>query len=250
MLLEVKDLFVAYDTAVVLQGISFGIERGEFVSIVGPNGAGKSTLLKTISGLMKWEKEMVRGMRREISNIIIKGEIIFNGEGIQTLAPDQRVKKGLILCPERGRPFREMSVFDNLRAAGYLCDKEMFNRNLEKVYRLFPVLKERAKQVSGTLSGGQRTMLAIARALMVEPKIMLIDEPSTGLAPLVKNEMFKLVESIYQGGTTILLIEQDVTYAFKLAKRNYVLSKGRIVAEGTAKDLLADEKIRKVYLGL
>jgi branched-chain amino acid transport system ATP-binding protein len=250
LLLEVKDLFVAYDTAVVLQGISFGIERGEFVSIVGPNGAGKSTLLKTISGLMKWEKEMVRGMRREISNIIIKGEIIFNGEGIQTLAPDQRVKKGLILCPERGRPFREMSVFDNLRAAGYLCDKEMFNRNLEKVYKLFPVLKERAKQVSGTLSGGQRTMLAIARALMYEPGIMLIDEPSTGLAPLVKNEMFKQVESIYQGGTTILLVEQDVTYAFKLASRNYVLSKGSIAAEGTAKELLADEKIRKVYLGL
>ncbi|MFC1824741.1 ABC transporter ATP-binding protein [Thermodesulfobacteriota bacterium] len=250
MLLEIKDLFVAYDTAVVLDGVSFGIEAGEFVSIVGPNGAGKSTLLRTISGLMHWEKDMVRGMRKEISNIIIKGEIFFDGEQMQALAPDKRVKKGLILCPERGRPFREMSIYDNLRAAGYLCDKEMFARNLDRVYDLFPVLKERAKQISGTLSGGQRTMLSIARALMPEPKILLIDEPSTGLAPLVKNEMFKRVEDIYQAGTTILLVEQDVTYAFKLARRNYVLSKGRIVAGGTAKELIGDEKIRKVYLGL
>ncbi len=250
MLLEIKNLFVAYDTAVVLDGISFGVESGEFVSMVGPNGAGKSTLLKTISGLMHWERDMVRGMRKEISNIVIKGEITFNGEEMGALPAAERVAKGLILCPERGRPFRELSIYDNLRVAGYLCEKQAFKRNLEKVYELFPVLKERSRQVSGTLSGGQRTMLSIARALMSDPKILLIDEPSTGLAPKVKSEMFKRVEDIYQGGVTILLIEQDVTFAFRLATRNYVLSKGRIVSEGTDKELLGNEKVRKVYLGL
>jgi branched-chain amino acid transport system ATP-binding protein len=250
LLLEIKDLFVAYNTAVVLDGISFGVESGEFVSMVGPNGAGKSTLLKTISGLMHWEREMVRGMRKEISNIVVKGEIYFNGEEMGALPAAERVKKGLILCPERGRPFRELSIYDNLRVAGYLCEKQAFKRNLEKVYELFPVLKERSRQVSGTLSGGQRTMLSIARALMSDPKILLIDEPSTGLAPKVKSEMFKRVEDIYQGGVTILLVEQDVTFAFRLATRNYVLSKGRIVSEGTDKELLGDEKVRKVYLGL
>jgi len=250
LLLEIKDLFVAYDTAVVLDGISFGVKEGEFVSMVGPNGAGKSTLLKTISGLMHWERDMVRGMRKEISNIIIKGEIIFNGEKMGALPAAKRVEKGLILCPERGRPFRELSVYDNLRVAGYLCEKRAFRRNLEKVYELFPVLQERSRQVSGTLSGGQRTMLSIARALMSDPKILLIDEPSTGLAPRVKSEMFKRVEDIYQGGGHHTSCGQDVTFAFRLATRNYVLSKGRIVSEGTDKELLGNEKVRKVYLGL
>lgn len=250
MLLEIKNLTVCYDTATVLDGVSLGIDKGEFVSIVGPNGAGKSTMLKAISGLMHWEREMVRGMRKEISNIIIDGQVFFNGEELSALPPHERVKRGLILCPERGRPFRELTVYDNLRVAGYLCDRNTFKESLDKVYQLFPVLKERQKQISGTLSGGQRTMLSIARALMYEPKLMLIDEPSTGLAPIVKREMFNRVKDIYHGGATILLVEQDVSFAFNLATRNYVLSKGKIVTEGTARDLMADERIRKVYLGL
>ena len=250
MLLEIKNLTVCYDTATVLDNVSLGIEKGEFVSIVGPNGAGKSTMLKTVSGLMLWEKDMVKGMRKEVSNIIIEGNVIFNGEDISGLPPHERVKRGLILCPERGRPFRELTIYDNLRVAGYLCDKRSFQESLEKVYTLFPILKERQRQVSGTLSGGQRTMLSIARALMYQPQLLLIDEPSTGLAPIVKREMFQRVKDIYSGGATILLIEQDVSFAFNLATRNYVLSKGKIVSEGTAKELLADERIRKIYLGL
>lgn len=250
MLLEIKNLTVCYDTATVLDNVSLGIEKGEFVSIVGPNGAGKSTMLKAVSGLMHWEREMVRGMRKEISNIVIEGQVIFNGEDLSSLPPHERVKRGLILCPERGRPFREMTIYDNLRVAGYLCDKKTFQESLEKVYALFPILQERQKQVSGTLSGGQRTMLSIARALMYQPELLLIDEPSTGLAPIIKREMFQRVKDIYAGGATILLIEQDVSFAFNLATRNYVLSKGKIVSEGTAKDLMANERIRKIYLGL
>ena len=250
MLLEINNLTVCYDTATVLDNVSLGIEKGEFVSIVGPNGAGKSTMLKAVSGLMLWEKDMVKGMRKEVSNIIIEGNVIFNGENISGLPPHERVKRGLILCPERGRPFRELTIYDNLRVAGYLCDKRSFQESLEKVYTLFPILKDRQKQVSGTLSGGQRTMLSIARALMYQPQLLLIDEPSTGLAPIVKREMFQRVKDIYSGGATILLIEQDVSFAFNLATRNYVLSKGKIVSEGTAKELMADERIRKIYLGL
>lgn len=252
MLLEVKDLVVCYDTAMVLDGVSFGINKGEFISIVGPNGAGKTTLLRTISGLMDWEKDITRGMRKEISNIIIEGEILFDGERISDLPAHKRAKRGLILCPERGRPFRELTVLENLKAGAYLCqDKKTEKENLEKVYELFPTLKERENQMSGTLSGGERTMLAIGRSLMYQAKLLLIDEPSTGLAPKVKEEMFKRINDIYQAGeVTILLVEQDVGFALNLASRNYVLSKGKIVSEGTAEELLSDERIRKIYLGV
>lgn len=251
MILEVKDLVVCYDTAMVLDGVSFVVNERECISIVGPNGSGKTTLLRTISGLMDWEKEITRGMRKEISNIIIKGELIFNGEGINNLLAHERAKRGLILCPERGRPFRELTVLENLKAGAYLCkNKKMERENLERVYELFPTLKEREKQVAGTLSGGERTMLAIGRALMYQPKLLLVDEPSTGLAPRVKEEMFRRIEDIYQAGVTILLVEQDVVFAFNLATRNYVLSKGKIVSEGTTKELLNDERIRKIYLGI
>ena len=171
MLLEVKDLTVAYDTAVVLDRVSIGVSEGELLGIVGPNGAGKSTLLRTICGLMNWEREMKRGMRREVSNIIIDGQIQFEGEIVNDVPAHRRAEQGIILCPEGGRPFREMSVRDNLLCGSFLNNnREKVRQRLEVVYELFPRLRERQRQVSGTLSGGERTMLAIGRALMSEPQ--------------------------------------------------------------------------------
>ncbi|NVM25479.1 MAG: ABC transporter ATP-binding protein [Desulfobacterales bacterium] len=251
MLLEVKEITVAYDTALVLDGVSLGIDKGEFVSIVGANGAGKTTLLRTICGLMHWEKEMMRGMRKEISNIIIEGDIFFNGENISKVPAAKRAERGLILCPEGGRPYRELTVIDNLKTGAFLIkEKRKVRQLLEEVYGLFPVLKERKRQTSGTLSGGERTMLAIGRALMSNPTILLIDEPSLGLAPKLKGEVFKRIEAIFGTGITVLLVEQDVNRALNLASRNYVLSQGRVVFEGTSDELRGEEKIKKAYLGL
>lgn len=249
MLLEAKNLRLFYDTAQVLDNLSFEVDTGELVSLVGPNGAGKTTALRAITGLINWEKEITKGTR--LAKIHYEGEITFDGERIENLSATEIAHRGLALCPERGRPFREMTVLDNLLVGAYLNkDKEETERNLEGVFELFPRLKERRSQISGTLSGGERTMLAIGRALMYRPKLFCIDEPSTGLAPLIKDEVFKRVKDIYEGGVTILLVEQDVSFAFELAVRNYVLSRGRIVATGTAEELLEDEKIRRIYLGL
>ncbi len=251
MLLELRDVTVCYDTAMILNEASLAVDTGELVGIVGPNGAGKTTLLRTIAGLINWERETTKGMRKELANITLQGSITFAGERIDKLPAHQIVRKGLILCPERGRPFREMTVTENLKAGAYLCkDPKEMARNFEKVYELFPVLKERRNQTSGTLSGGERTMLAIGRALMHQPKLLCIDEPSTGLAPRIKDDLFKRVKEIYELGITVLLVEQDVGFAFDLASRNYVLSRGRVIAEGTAEELLKDELIRKTYLGL
>jgi branched-chain amino acid transport system ATP-binding protein len=251
MFLEVKNLTVAYDTAVILDRVSLGVHEGELLSIVGPNGAGKTTLLRTICGLMSWEREMKRGMRKEVSNIIIEGEILFGGEPINPMPAHKRAEKGLILCPEGGRPFRELTVLENLVSGAFLIrEKEKVRQRLEAVYRLFPRLEERKRQMSGTLSGGERTMLAVGRALMSEPKLLLIDEPSLGLAPLVKEEVFKRIKDVYQTGVTMILVEQDVSLALTLARRNYVLSQGKVVFEGTSEALQGDERIRKTYLGL
>ncbi|MGA2331861.1 MAG: ATP-binding cassette domain-containing protein, partial [Syntrophales bacterium] len=159
-------------------------------------------------------------------------------------------RRGVILCPERGRPFREMTVKENLEVGALFIDKKVADENLEKVYALFPVLKKRASQIAGTLSGGERTMLSIGRSLMSEPKILLIDEPSVGLAPLIKDSLFERIRDVQGMGVTILLTEQDVSFAFDLASRNYVISRGKIIAEGTSQELLADELIRETYLGL
>ena len=251
MLLEVKDVTVCYDTATILNEATLAINTGELVSLVGPNGAGKTTLLRTIAGLINWEREITKGMRKELANITFEGSITFDGERIDKLPAHEIAKKGLILCPERGRPFREMTVIENLKAGAYLCkNAKEVEENLEQVYELFAMLKERKNQISGTLSGGERAMLAIGRALMHQPKLLCIDEPSTGLAPKVKNELFEQVRKIYESGMTILLVEQDVGFAFDLASRNYVFSRGKIIAEGTAQELLKDEVIRKTYLGL
>jgi branched-chain amino acid transport system ATP-binding protein len=251
MVLEVRNMTVAYDTAVILDGVSLEIQAGEFLTIVGPNGAGKTTLLRTICGLMSWERQMKRGMRKEVSNIIIEGDIIFDGEQINHRPAHERAEMGLILCPEGGRPFRELTVIDNLILGAFLInEKEKVKRKLEEVYQLFPRLKARRRQVSGTLSGGERTMLSIGRALMSEPRLLLIDEPSLGLAPIIKEEVFKRIKDVYQTGVTIILVEQDVALALTLAKRSYVLSQGKVIFEGTTEALRGDERIKKTYLGL
>jgi branched-chain amino acid transport system ATP-binding protein len=249
-LLEVKDVTVCYDTAMVLDEASLMVEKGELVGLVGPNGAGKSTLLRSIAGLINWEKEVSKGTRQ--ADITFKGSIEFEGERIEKLPASEIAKRGLLLCPERGRPFVEMTVKDNLLAGAYLVkDKKVVNDSLNKVYELFPTLKDRQNQISGTLSGGERQMLAIGRALMRKPKFMLVDEPSSGLAPRLKEDLFKRIEEIYHElGVTILLAEQDISFAFDLSRRSYVMSRGHIIAQGTAKELLKDETIRKTYLGL
>jgi len=249
-LLEAKNVTVRYDTAMVLDDANVKVEKGELVGLVGPNGAGKTTLLRSIAGLIRWEKEVLRGTRQ--SDITFEGTIEFEGERIEELSASEIAKKGLLLCPERGRPFAEMTVRDNLLAGAYLVkDKQEINKSLNRVYELFPRLKERANQISGTLSGGERQMLALGRSLMRQPKFMLVDEPSSGLAPKLKEDLFKRVEEIYRElGVTILLAEQDISFAFHLSGRNYVMSRGHIIAHGTAKELLKDETIRKTYLGL
>jgi len=249
LLLEVTDLMVCYDRAMIINGLSINVERGELVSLVGPNGAGKSTLLRAITGLVTWEKEITR--RSTSGDVIIEGTVTFDGERIDQIPAHEIVKRGLIHCPERRRPFREMTVLDNLYAGAYLLkDKREVQANLEKVYQLFPVVKERSTQISGTLSGGEQQMLAIGRALMFQPKLLCIDEPSTGLAPILRRQVFEKIGEIRNLGITLLLVEQEVSTVFKMASRNYVLSAGKIIAEGTDEQLLKDEVIRKTYLGL
>ena len=249
MLLEVNNLTVRYDTAMLLNDLSMRVDAGELVSVVGPNGAGKTTLLRAITGLVRWEKDVMR--RARAGDITIEGSVQFAGERIDKLPAHDIAKRGLIHCPERRRPFREMTVTENLKAGGYLCnERREVQRRLEMVYQLFPVLKERGNQISGTLSGGEQQMLAIGRALMFQPKLLCIDEPLMGLAPMLKRDLLERIKEIQRSGITVLLVEQDVSSAFGLASRNYVLSHGRVIAEGTSEELLKDETIRKTYLGL
>jgi branched-chain amino acid transport system ATP-binding protein len=249
LLLEVANLSVWYDKAMLINHLSMGVDTGELVCLVGPNGAGKSTLLRAITGLVAWEREITR--RSTHGEIVLEGTVTFNGERIDKVPAHEIVKRGLILCPERRRPFREMTVIDNLMAGSYLLkEKDAILMNLGKVYQLFPVLKDRSNQISGTLSGGEQQMLAIGRALMSKPKLLCIDEPSTGLAPLLRAEVFQKIGEISQLGITVLLIEQEVSTVFKLSSRNYVLSSGKIIAEGPGEQLLQDEVLRKTYLGL
>jgi branched-chain amino acid transport system ATP-binding protein len=233
----------------VINDISLHVNEGELVSLVGPNGAGKSTLLRAITGLVIWEKGIKRGTRG--GDITLEGTVVFEGERIDRVPAHEITQKGLIHCPERRRPFREMTVEDNLYAGAYLLkDKHETQQKLENVYQLFPILKERANQVSGTLSGGEQQMLAVGRALMYRPRLLCIDEPSTGLAPIMKEEVFNKIQEISDMGITVLLVEQEVSVVFEMANRNYVLSSGKIIAEGAGDQLLQDEVLRKTYLGL
>jgi branched-chain amino acid transport system ATP-binding protein len=249
VLLEVANLSVCYDKAMLINHLSMGVDTGELVSLVGPNGAGKSTLLRAITGLVAWEREITR--RSTHGDITLEGTVTFDGARIDQIPAHEIVKRGLILCPERRRPFREMTVLDNLMAGSYLLkDRDEIQDNLGNVYKLFPVLKHRSGQISGTLSGGEQQMLAIGRALMSKPKLLCIDEPSTGLAPLLRAEVFQKIAEIGKLRITVLLVEQEVSTVFKMTSRNYVLSSGKIIAEGTGEQLLQNEVLRKTYLGL
>jgi branched-chain amino acid transport system ATP-binding protein len=247
-LLEVNNLSVRYDKAQILNGVSLAVEPGEFVGLVGPNGAGKSTLLRAISGLVRFEERMKRGTA---GDIVLEGEVRFAGERIDAIPAHQIRMRGLVHCPERRRPFRELTVLENLLAGAFLSnDAKETGRRLEHCFALFPRLSERKQQVAGTLSGGEQQMLATARALMFEAKLLVIDEPSLGLAPKIRQELFAAIRKIHDEGVPVLLVEQEVGQVFKMAARNYVLSQGRIIAAGTAKSLMADETLRAGYLGL
>ena len=248
-MLEVKELTVCYDTAMLLNEVSMEAHRGELVSIIGPNGAGKTTLMRAISGLVLWEKQMKRGTRA--GNITITGEVYFQGRRIEELPPHRIARMGLVLCPERRRPFSELTVGENLRAGAYLLhDHRRYGETLELIYRIFPVLQERSRQISATLSGGEQQMLAIGRALMTQPLLLCIDEPSTGLSPLIKQELFARIREINESGITMLLVEQDVNLTLEMSSRSYILSHSKIVARGARDELMADETIRQSYLGL
>jgi branched-chain amino acid transport system ATP-binding protein len=246
-LLEVSGLRVVYDRAVLLNGVCLRVDEGELVGLVGPNGAGKSTLLRAISGLVLWERTALRGTRGQIT---LEGRVEFGGERIDGLPAHEIVRRGLVHCPERRRPFRELTVLENLAAGAYLAPAAARREALDRVFRLFPRLHERRHQIAGTLSGGEQQMLAIGRALMGRPRLLCIDEPSLGLAPRVRSEVFRAIEAIHAAGTPVLLVEQEVGKVFQIADRNYVLSQGRIIARGTAGELTADEGLRATYLGL
>lgn len=234
MMLELRNLHVYYGAIHALQGISLKVEEGEIVTLIGANGAGKSTTLNTISGL----------------NRVQNGSIIFNGKDITRMSPPDIVKLGICQVPEGRRIFPNMTVLENLELGAYLrSDKEGIKKDLEDVYRRFPRLLERKGQLAGTLSGGEQQMLAIGRALMSRPRLLLMDEPSMGLAPIIVKEIFNIIKEINQGGTTILLVEQNAKMALSIAHRAYVLETGRITLEGPAKELADNPQVQKAYLG-
>lgn len=232
-MLKVRNLHVFYGGIHALKGINVEVKQGEIVTIIGSNGAGKSTLLNTITGIVK-PKE---------------GEIFYKDEKL-SLIPHKIVAKGICQVPEGRLVFANLTVKDNLLLGAYLRkDKAEINKDLQNVYEIFPRLKEREKQMAGTLSGGEQQMLAIGRALMGRPEIMLLDEPSLGLAPLLVDTIFKIILDIKKMGKTILLVEQNAFKALEIADRAYVLEQGRIILEGSAKDIAANPKVQEAYLG-
>jgi len=247
-LLRVTGLAVRYDKAQILGGVSLEVGEREFVGLVGPNGAGKSTLLRALSGLVNFEARMKRGIT---GDIVLEGEVEFAGERIDALEPHEIRRRGLVLCPERRRPFRELTVEENLLAGAYLArDRADTGARLERCFAIFPQLAARSAQIAGTLSGGEQQMLAIARAMMFEAKLLCIDEPSLGLAPRLREEVFFSIARVHESGIPVLLVEQEVGQAFRMSERNYVLSQGKIIAQGSAAQLMADETLRAGYLGL
>jgi branched-chain amino acid transport system ATP-binding protein len=234
MLLELKEVKVHYGKVEALKGISFEIEEGQVTSLVGANGAGKSTVLRTICCLNK----------------PTSGEIWFQGKRIDTMSAQQIVSSGISLVPEGRRVFPLMTVIDNLRLGATLIkNKKEITRTLEEVFESFPILKERMKQRASSLSGGEQQMLAIGRALMSKPRLLLMDEPSLGLSPFMCRNISRIITRINQNGTTIILAEQNVRLAFGIANRGYVLEIGKIVLEGSTKDLINSEYVKRAYLG-
>lgn len=233
-MLEVKNLNVHYGVIHALKDISFKVEPGEIVTLIGANGAGKTTTLRTLSGLIK----------------PTSGEITLEGKTITSLPAPQRVQLGLSQVPEGRRIFPAMSVLENLELGAYLRkDKPEIQKDMNHVYDLFPILGNRKKQMAGTLSGGEQQMLAMGRALMSRPRILLMDEPSMGLAPLLVREIFEIIKTINETGTTVLLIEQNASMALSIANRAYVIETGSIVLSGTGEELASSNKIRQAYLG-
>jgi branched-chain amino acid transport system ATP-binding protein len=233
-MLKIEDINVYYGNIQALKGISLSINEGEIVTLIGANGAGKSTLLKSISGLLKPKQ----------------GKIIYEGDSIGGKAAQSIVKMGISHVPEGRRVFANMTVEENLQLGAYLRkDKAGIKQDMEKVSELFPRLLERLKQQSGTLSGGEQQMLAMGRALMAKPRLLLLDEPSMGLAPLLVKQIFHIIEEINKTGTTILLVEQNANLALSIADRAYVVETGRIVLSGKSEELTASEEIKNAYLG-
>lgn len=233
-MLEIKNLNVHYGVIHALKDVSLTVNKGEIVTLIGANGAGKTTTLRTISGLNK----------------ATSGEILLEGKEITNITAPQRVAMNISQVPEGRRIFPAMSVFENLELGAYLRkDKTEIKKDIENTYELFPILRDRKKQTAGTLSGGEQQMLAMARALMSRPKILLLDEPSMGLAPLLVKEIFNIIKNINEAGTTILLVEQNAKMALSIANRAYVIETGSIVMSGSGTELVNSEEIQKAYLG-
>ncbi len=233
-MLEVKDLEVYYGVIQAIKGVSFEVNQGEVIALIGANGAGKTTILHTITGLLSPKK----------------GQVLFEGRDITKVPAHKIVSMGMAHVPEGRRVFAELSVYENLKMGAYTRkDKSEIEESLANVYKRFPRLEERKNQMAGTLSGGEQQMLAMGRALMSKPKIILMDEPSMGLSPILVNEIFDIIQAVSESGTTVLLVEQNAKKALSIADRAYVLETGNIVLEGNAKDLLEDDSIKKAYLG-
>ncbi len=233
-MLEVNNLVVSYGAIRALKGISFDVKEGEIISLIGANGAGKTTTLHSISNLIKKQS----------------GSVIFKGEDITNTTPDKIVKAGLIHVPEGRRVFANLTVKENLEMGAYLRnDKAGIKADLEHVYELFPRLRERVKQLAGTLSGGEQQMLAMGRGLMSKPELLLLDEPSMGLAPILVDEIFDIIQKINKDGTTILLVEQNAFKAMSIANRVYILETGQVASSGNSEEMIHDEAVKKAYLG-
>lgn len=232
-MLKVEDLNVYYGSIHAIKGISFEVNQGEIVTLIGANGAGKSTTLNTVGGLLKASS----------------GTIEFEGKSIAGTPAHKVVSEGMALCPEGRRIFQRLTVKENLEMGAYTRNKAEADETIEKVYEQFPRLKERFRQIAGTLSGGEQQMLAMGRALMSKPKLIMLDEPSMGLAPILVQQIFDVIESLNKDGTTILLVEQNAQMALSIADRAYVLETGRIVNSGTGDSLLHDDSVRRAYLG-
>jgi branched-chain amino acid transport system ATP-binding protein len=234
-LLVINNLVVKYGKALALNDVSLNVREGEIVALVGSNGAGKTTLLNTISGLLR----------------PIAGDVIFKGSSLIRVAPNNIVKHGLCQCPENRRLAMDMTVEETLKLGAYLrSDRDQIRADLKKILELFPRLEERKKSMAGTLSGGERQMLSIGRSLMTKPRLLMLDEPSLGLAPLIKENIATTIYEINRLGVTILLVEQDARMALRLAKRAYVLEVGQVIMTGEADTLLRDKKFTSLYLGL
>lgn len=234
MMMEIKDLEVYYGMIQAIKGVSFHVNQGEVIALIGANGAGKTTILHTISGLLSPKS----------------GSVLFEGQDITKVPGHRIVSMGMAHVPEGRRVFAQLTVLQNLKMGAYTRkNKEEIRQTLENVFLRFPRLEERQNQLAGTLSGGEQQMLAMGRALMSHPKLILMDEPSMGLSPIFVNEIFDIIQEVSKGGTTVLLVEQNAKKALSIADRAYVLETGRIVLEGNAADLLQNDSIRKAYLG-